>query len=258
MVIARMIGVPESDFDRFKIWSNQATRGLEPFLSRKQEKELHRANDELDDYFHAIIEERRRDPGDDLLSGLILAEEEGDKLTVEEMTALLRSIDRPGDYCTQGRLFVPMPLVDPSVRACRQIDAARLRVAGGAWRDTLEQIVVRAATGLGCPPERTCAHLYKLLIYERGGFFAAHRDTEKEDGMVATLVLSLPVAGAGGELTIRHQQRETVVDLRARPTTRYALGYSLPVGRTARIAFGLEHESESRDSGVSAYLRKDF
>ena len=93
-------------------------------------------------------------------------------------------------------------LVDPSVRACRQIDAARLRVAGGAWRDTLEQIVVRAATGLGCPPERTCAHLYKLLIYERGGFFAAHRDTEKEDGMVATLVLSLPVAGAGGELII--------------------------------------------------------
>ena len=168
------------------------------------------------------------------------------------LEALLRSIDRPGNYCTQGRLFVPMPLVevegagplsfpitarqaraltaaaapapygrgeqtlvDPSVRACRQIDAARLRVAGGAWHDTLEQIVVRAATGLGCPPERTCAHLYKLLIYERGGFFAAHRDTEKEDGMVATLVLSLPVAGAGGELIIRHRQRETVVDLRA-------------------------------------------
>ncbi len=106
-------------------------------------------------------------------------------------------------------------LVDPSVRACRQIDAARVRVAGGAWRGTLEQIVDRAATGLGCPPERTCAHLHKLLIYERGGFFAAHRDTEKEDGMVATLVLSLPVAGAGGELIIRHQQRETVVDLRA-------------------------------------------
>ena len=111
------------------------------------------------------------------------------------LEALLRSIDRPGNYCTQGRLFVPMPLVevegagplsfpitaqqaraltaaaapapygrggqtlvDPSVRACRQIDAARLRVTGGAWRDTLEQIVVRAATGLGCPPARTRAH----------------------------------------------------------------------------------------------------
>ena len=54
------------------------------------------------------------------------------------------------------------------------------------------------------------------------------------------------------------ERQRTVIDLRARPTTRYALGYSLPVGRTARIAFGLEHESESRDSGVSAYLRRDF
>lgn len=110
------------------------------------------------------------------------------------LEALLRSIDRPGNYCTQGRLFVPMPqievegagslsfpittqqahalaataapapygrgdqtLVDPSVRACRQIDAAQVRVAGSAWRGTLKQIVDRAATGLGCPPERTCA-----------------------------------------------------------------------------------------------------
>ena len=148
------------------------------------------------------------------------------------LEVLLRTIDRPGDYCTQGRLLVPMPrvevegarslsfpvteeqartltavaerapygrgeqtLVDSSVRACWQIDAARVRVTGGAWRDTLAQVVGRAATGLGCPPEHTSAHLYKLLVYEPGGFFAPHRDTEKVDGMVATLVLSLPVAG---------------------------------------------------------------
>jgi predicted 2-oxoglutarate/Fe(II)-dependent dioxygenase YbiX len=167
------------------------------------------------------------------------------------LEVLLRTIDRPGDYCTQGRLLVPMPrvevegarslsfpvteeqartltavaerapygrgeqtLVDSSVRACWQIDAARVRVTGGAWRDTLAQVVGRAATGLGCPPEHTSAHLYKLLVYEPGGFFAPHRDTEKVDGMVATLVLSLPVAGAGGELVIRHRQRSTIVDLR--------------------------------------------
>ena len=105
-------------------------------------------------------------------------------------------------------------LVDSSVRACWQIDAAQVTVGGGVWRDTLAQIVAHAATGLGCPPEHTEAHLYKLLVYEAGGFFAAHRDTEKVDGMVATLVLSLPVAGAGGELVISHKQRQTRVDLR--------------------------------------------
>ena len=169
----------------------------------------------------------------------------------QPLEVLLRTIDRPGDYCMQGRLLAPMPrvevegaralsfpiteeqarslaavaeaapygrgeqtLVDSSVRACRQIDAARVRITGGAWRDTLAQVVAQAATGLGCPPEHTSAQLYKLLVYEPGGFFAPHRDTEKVDGMVATLVVSLPVAGAGGELVIRHRERQAVVDLR--------------------------------------------
>ena len=168
------------------------------------------------------------------------------------LEALLRSIDRPGDYFMEGRLFVPMPrvevsgtgllsfpvtppqaealisvadrapygrgeqtLVDSSVRACWQIDAEQVTVAGGVWRDTFADVVARAATGLGCPPEHTEAHLYKLLVYEPGGFFAPHRDTEKVDGMVATMVLSLPVAGAGGEMVIRHKKREAVVDLRS-------------------------------------------
>ena len=168
----------------------------------------------------------------------------------EPLEVLLRTIDRPGDYCMQGRLLVPMPrvevegarslsfpiteeqarslaaaaepapygrgeetLVDGSVRACRQVDAARVRITGGAWHDTLAKVVGQAAAGLGCPPEHTSAELYKLLVYEPGGFFAPHRDTEKVDGMVATLVVSLPVAGAGGELVIRHREREAVVDL---------------------------------------------
>ena len=168
----------------------------------------------------------------------------------EPLEVLLRAVDRPGDYCMQGRLLAPMPrievegarslsfpiteeqarslaaaaepapygrgeetLVDSSVRACRQIDAARVRITGGAWHDTLAQVVGQAATGLGCPPEHTSAQLYKLLVYEPGGFFAPHRDTEKVHGMVATLVVSLPVAGAGGELVIRHGKREAIVDL---------------------------------------------
>ena len=169
----------------------------------------------------------------------------------EPLEVLLRTIDRPGDYWMQGRLLAPMPrvevegarslsfpvtegqarslaaaaepapygrgeetLVDSSVRACRQIDATRVHITGGAWHDTLAQVVGQAATGLGCPPEHTSAQLYKLLVYEPGGFFAPHRDTEKVDGMVATLVVSLPVAGAGGELVIRHRERQAVVDLR--------------------------------------------
>ena len=168
-----------------------------------------------------------------------------------ELEGLLRSIDRPGEYCSHGRLFVPVPrlevagaglisfpvpaaqaqaliaaaerapygrgadtVLDRSVRDCWQVDAANVDVGGGAWSDTLAQIVGRAAEGLGCPRERTEARLYKVLVYEPGGFFSAHRDSEKATGMVATLVISLPVAGTGGDLVVRHRDREAVIDLR--------------------------------------------
>ncbi len=53
------------------------------------------------------------------------------------------------------------------------------------------------------------------MIYERGGFFSAHRDTEKADGMIATLSITLPAAGTGGELIVRHLDQEMSVDMNA-------------------------------------------
>ena len=166
------------------------------------------------------------------------------------LEALLRSINRTGDFCTHGRLFAPMPrlevdgvgmlsfpvpeaqvhalfvaaepapygkgsdtLVDTKVRDCRQIATERILLAGGAWHETFAKILDAAAAGLGCPGDRLDAQLYKLLFYERGGFFSEHRDTEKAHGMIATLSISLPVAGEGGELLVRHQGRETVADM---------------------------------------------
>src|SRR5439155_22973805 len=57
------------------------------------------------------------------------------------------------------------------------------------------------------------AKLYKLLIYDQGSFFLAHRDTEKVAGMFGTLIIILPSAHHGGELVIRHAGREVTVDL---------------------------------------------
>ena len=57
------------------------------------------------------------------------------------------------------------------------------------------------------------AELYKLLVYDPGGFFLPHRDTEKAGGMFGTLVVTLPSAHRGGELVIRHAGREATVDM---------------------------------------------
>jgi hypothetical protein len=46
--------------------------------------------------------------------------------------------------------------------------------------------------------------LYKLLVYEKGSFFLPHRDGEKLDRMVATVVIGLPSVHQGGELIVSH------------------------------------------------------
>jgi len=89
IVIAELIGVPVEDRERFKLWSDAVARQLEPTTTRAEHIEAFKANAELREYFDAIIKERRAEPREDLLSALIAAEEEGDKLTHEEMVSTL-------------------------------------------------------------------------------------------------------------------------------------------------------------------------
>jgi predicted 2-oxoglutarate/Fe(II)-dependent dioxygenase YbiX len=73
--------------------------------------------------------------------------------------------------------------------------------------------VARITEGLGVDG-LVQAKLYKLLIYDQGSFFVPHRDTEKVSRMFATLVLALPSVSEGGELIVRHKDREARLDLR--------------------------------------------
>jgi hypothetical protein len=77
---------------------------------------------------------------------------------------------------------------------------------------SLAGIVERVAGGLGVTGS-VAAELYKPLVYDEGSFFVSHRDTEKMDGMFATLVVVLPSHYTGGDLLLRHQDREVVFDL---------------------------------------------
>lgn len=103
-------------------------------------------------------------------------------------------------------------LVDTDVRRTWQIDAGQVSLTGRTWADTLETIVGRVAEGLSVDGQ-VSAELYKLLLYEEGGFFISHRDSEKRDGMFATLVISFPSVCAGGELVVSHNGREARLDL---------------------------------------------
>ena len=53
-------------------------------------------------------------------------------------------------------------------------------------------------------------------------------------------------------------RKQTLVDLHARPTARYAPGYGLPLGDNTQIAVGMEYEGETGDRAVSTHLRMSF
>ncbi|MGQ0708906.1 MAG: 2OG-Fe(II) oxygenase [Rhodoferax sp.] len=91
-------------------------------------------------------------------------------------------------------------LLDTEVRDTGEIDTQALQLH---WSDgALAALQTEVAHALGLPEVR--AHPHKLLVYGPGQFFKPHQDTEKQPGMVATLVLVLPSAHIGGKLCIWH------------------------------------------------------
>ena len=90
-VICEMLGVPKEDRHLFHEWSSAATRLLDGFIPQEELMVALGGAMQIINYLNNVIDDRRKAPGDDLLSALIVAEEEGDKLTEEELrsTSLL-------------------------------------------------------------------------------------------------------------------------------------------------------------------------
>jgi len=93
IVIAEMIGIPTADRGRFKAWSDALVQNLgmgiltPPSLERLEHQRA--VIREMRAYFLGLVEERRREPREDLLSGLVAAESEGSRLTFDEMIQTL-------------------------------------------------------------------------------------------------------------------------------------------------------------------------
>jgi cytochrome P450 len=91
-VICRLLGVPLEDEPQFSAASALLAQGLDPFLtltgepSNGVEKRLE-AGRWMREYLHGLIAKRRAEPQDDLITGLIAAEEGGDQLTEDEIVA---------------------------------------------------------------------------------------------------------------------------------------------------------------------------
>lgn len=84
-VIARLLGVPEAMSDQLLAWSNTMVAMYQAGRTHQTEVAANTAAAEFTAFLASYIERRRNDPRDDLITHLIAAEEDGEKLTRPEM-----------------------------------------------------------------------------------------------------------------------------------------------------------------------------
>jgi hypothetical protein len=94
-------------------------------------------------------------------------------------------------------------LTDPDVRDTWEIPRRLVRAEWDAA--TLKDALATVKQELGLPNgAELTAELHSFLVYEPDQFFLAHQDSEKDDSMVGTLVVTLPSRYTGGELMVGH------------------------------------------------------
>ena len=108
VVISEMLGMPEGR-DRFQLreWSGAIVKTFDPVLSVDEAKTAFAASDNMFAYLQDTIAWKRANPADDVLSQLISAEDEGDRLSTDELNeqVALLFIERVGALCKSGDLL---------------------------------------------------------------------------------------------------------------------------------------------------------
>lgn len=178
----------------------------------------------------------------------------------------LLSVAQPAAY-GKGK----QTLVDRQVRDTWQIPPALVTVD---WHGRLDDVLESARRALGLPVGAALrAQFHSMLVYERGQFFLPHQDSQKTEDMVATLVVTMPSPGTGGELVVHDGEHSTTFD-GSRDEARLVVFYSdrlhevLPVRTGHRLALtynllvsgdtrGVETPADTRTQ-VTALLREYF
>ncbi|TFK24875.1 hypothetical protein FA15DRAFT_739317 [Coprinopsis marcescibilis] len=141
-------------------------------------------------------------------------------ITTTQAKWLVDMASRAGFGKGQEKVF------DPSVRDTWEISGSDIMIKGRRynggdcdWNAHLRRTVLKdVCKGLGVMLTETSPRLQlsKLLIYEPGGHFLPHRDTQKADGMFASVVLVLPCEHTGGQVHVTHAGSTEIIDIASR------------------------------------------
>ena len=108
-IICELLGAPPEDWKLFSAWATDIFRIFNNNLAEDLPL-IARAGEELNEYVSDMIAQRRADPRDDLLSDLIAIEQEGDRLSTDEMAMLAQAVLMAGTDTTRNQLACSVAL----------------------------------------------------------------------------------------------------------------------------------------------------
>ncbi|MCO5598216.1 hypothetical protein L7F22_052308 [Adiantum nelumboides] len=154
-------------------------------------------------------------------------------------------------------------IVEKSVREVRQIDAALLTYHpqnSTFFLYIAQAIAAHAVEKLGMNPHniRLDAKPYKLLLYEAGGYFAFHQNTEREFGMFGTLIIQITVCLHTKVIPL-HQSPGTLLTSVARTEAALKSWLQSPDEKgPQKIFIPLEHRHRFCEGEDGDYDRSEF
>jgi len=102
-IICELLGAPKKDWQLFSRWAEEVLSIFNDDVNERLDI-IKQAQSELDEYTEGLIADRRNDPRDDLLTSLIAAEEEGDRLSTDELVMMVDAVILAGTDTTRNQL----------------------------------------------------------------------------------------------------------------------------------------------------------
>jgi cytochrome P450 len=108
-IICELLGASKQDWKLFSRWATDIFRIFNNDIANDLPA-IQSAMTELDSYVESLIDHRRRQPADDLLSRLIAVEEEGDRMTTPELIMMTEAVLMAGTDTTRNQLACAVAL----------------------------------------------------------------------------------------------------------------------------------------------------
>ncbi len=176
-IICELLGAPPQDWKLFSAWATDIFRIFNNNLAEDLPL-IERAGEELTAYVSDMIAERQGDPRDDLLSDLIAIEQEGDRLSNEEMAMLAQAVLMAGTDTTRNQLACSVALFSEHPDQWALL-AERPELAGRAVEESMRYLgAVRGTARIASEDV-----VYRDVLFPQGTLVAislagANRDPE--------------------------------------------------------------------------------